>query len=42
MGHDAAYFIIEFIRQQYGKKDIMPDGEILNMVTLILIWFSEI
>jgi hypothetical protein len=41
-GHDAAYFIVVLISQQYGKKEIMPDGEILNMVKLILIWFSEI
>jgi len=42
MGRDAAYFIVELIRQQYRRKEIIPDGEILNIGTLILIWFSEI
>jgi len=36
MGHDAAYFIVEFIRQQYGKKDIRRDPQYgdadINMV----------
>jgi hypothetical protein len=40
--HDAAYFIVKLIRKQYRRKEIIPPGEILNMGTLILIWFAEI